>query len=59
MRWLKQGWKQAQRLAYPAALFTVLHWGLLEWHWGGAIVHLAPLIIANAVRLFVLKGKRP
>ena len=57
MRWLKRGWKQAQRLAYPAALFTVLHWGLLEWHWGGALVHIAPLVLANAVRLLQLKGR--
>ncbi len=58
MRWLKRGWKQAQRLAYPAALFTVLHWGLLEWEWGGALIHIAPLVIANIVRIIVLKGRR-
>lgn len=59
MRWLKRGWKRAQQFAYPAALFTVLHWGLLEWHWGGALVHIAPLVILNIIRIVKLKGLSP
>jgi methionine sulfoxide reductase heme-binding subunit len=57
MRALKSGWKRAQQCAYPAALFTLLHWGLLEWEWGPAFVHLGPLILANIVRVLV-KRKR-
>jgi sulfoxide reductase heme-binding subunit YedZ len=56
MRWLKQGWKRAQQFAYPAALFTMLHWGLLEWHWGGALVHISPVIILNILRIIKVKG---
>lgn len=57
MRALKRGWKRAQQLAYPAALFTLLHWGLLEWHWTGAFVHFGPLLAVNIIRLIKLKGQ--
>lgn len=56
MHWLKRGWKRAQQLAYPAAVLTLLHWGLLEWHWGGALVHFGPLVILNLIRIIKLKG---
>ena len=51
MRALRRGWKQLQRFAYPAALFTALHWGLLVLSWGGVLVHFGPLVILNLVRL--------
>lgn len=57
MRWLRTGWKQAQRLAYPAAFFTIIHWGLIEWHWVPALVHIAPVLVLNLLRLSRLKGK--
>ena len=44
MRRLRATWKQVQRLAYPAALLTLLHW---LWVHDGALaawVHFAPLI---------------
>lgn len=56
MRGLQRGWKQVQRLVYPAALLTLLHWGLLEWRWQGALLHFAPLAILNITRL-VLRGR--
>lgn len=45
MRALKRAWKQVQRLAYPAALLTLLHW--LWVHDGAmvALVHVAPLAL--------------
>jgi methionine sulfoxide reductase heme-binding subunit len=45
MRALKRGWKQVQRLAYPAAVLTLLHW--LWVHDGAtvALVHFAPLLL--------------
>lgn len=45
MRALKRAWKQVQRLAYPAALLTLLHW--LWVHDGAtvALVHFAPLVL--------------
>lgn len=50
LRALRRGWKRAQQFAYPAALFTALHWGLLEMHWGGAFVHFGPLVVLNLLR---------
>lgn len=44
MRWLRRTWKNVQRLAYPAAVLTLLHW---LWVHDGAVaawVHFAPLI---------------
>lgn len=45
MRLLRRAWKQLQRLAYPAALLTLLHW--LWVHDGAtvAVVHFAPLAL--------------
>lgn len=52
MRALRRGWKQAQRLAYPAALLSAAHWVLLEMKWGPAIAHFAPLLALNLIRMF-------
>lgn len=38
-------WKSAQRLAYAAAVLTLVHWVLLDWQWQPALVHAAPVII--------------
>lgn len=45
MRMLRRAWKQVQRLAYPAAVLTLLHW--LWVHDGAtvALVHFAPLAL--------------
>lgn len=58
MRWLRKGWKRVQQLAYPAALFSMAHWILLEWETGPVFVHFGPLIILNIARIFVLKRKK-
>lgn len=53
-RWLGRGWKQLQRLAYPAAGLVLLHWAALH-DWGGwlpAMVHFAPLAALSAYRLW-------
>jgi sulfoxide reductase heme-binding subunit YedZ len=50
MRSLRGTWKRMQRLAYPAALFTALHWILLEWQWIPAAVHFGPLVVLNLAR---------
>ena len=57
MRWLHARWKRAQRLVYPAVLLTVLHWGLLEWQWSGALIHAAPLLLLTLLRFRTSKGK--
>lgn len=58
MKALRRGWKRVQQAAYPAALFTLLHWGLLEMHWTGALVHFGPLLLANLIRLIKFQGVR-
>jgi len=57
MRRLKRGWKRVQQFAYPAALFTALHWGLLEMHWGGVFVHFGPLAVLNLIRLAMIVSR--
>lgn len=44
MRMLRRAWKSVQRLAYPAALLTLLHWWWVHDGEGAALVHFAPLI---------------
>ena len=43
MRWLRAGWKRLQRLVYPAALLTLLHWIWVHNSLAGALVHFVPL----------------
>ncbi|NJS14443.1 MAG: iron reductase [Sphingopyxis sp.] len=45
MRRLRRGWKQVQRLAYPAALLTLLHWAWVHNSYTAALAHLAPLAL--------------
>lgn len=59
MRRLKQRWKQVQRLVYPAFLLGLVHWLLLDWSLGPALVHLAPLLIAWALRLAARRRPTP
>lgn len=60
MRAMRRGWKAAQRLAYPAALFSALHWVFLEWHWVPVAVHFGPLVVLNIARLarFTIRNSR-
>ena len=51
MRRLGRRWKQLQRLVYPAFLLALIHWLLLDWAWGPALVHLAPLLMAWTLRM--------
>ncbi|MEH6723401.1 MAG: ferric reductase-like transmembrane domain-containing protein [Qipengyuania sp.] len=51
MRRLGRRWKQLQRLVYPAFLLALVHWLLLDWAWGPALVHLAPLLMAWTLRM--------
>lgn len=53
-RWLRAGWKQVQRLAWPAAVLVLLHWAALH-NWGGwapAMVHFGPLLAIWAYRMW-------
>ena len=43
VRWLRTGWKRLQRLVYPAALLTLLHWIWVHYSYAGALAHFVPL----------------
>ncbi len=51
MRRLGRRWKQLQRLVYPAFVLALVHWLLLDWAWGPALVHLAPLLMVWTLRM--------
>jgi sulfoxide reductase heme-binding subunit YedZ len=51
MRALKAGWKKVQRLAYPAAILTLVHWIAVHDGFTGALVNFAPLIALQLYRL--------
>ena len=53
MRRLKAGWKRVQRLVYPAAMLTLLHWIWVHNSLIGALAHFVPLgllLLARFVR---------
>ena len=52
MRALKRAWKRLQRLAYPAAAFTLAHWAIVHNGWTEALLWFAPLAILQLTRLF-------
>ncbi len=52
MRALKAQWKRLQRLVYPAAILTLLHWIWVHNNLGPALVHFIPLALIIALRAF-------
>lgn len=51
MRALRSGWKRLQRLAYPAAILTLVHWALVHDGLTAALLHFVPLVLLQAVRV--------
>ena len=51
MRALKAGWKRVQRLAYPAAILTLVHWALIHDGLVPALANFAPLALLQLIRL--------
>jgi sulfoxide reductase heme-binding subunit YedZ len=51
MRALKAGWKRLQRLAYPAAILTLIHWVFIHNNTTVALAHFAPLAALELWRL--------
>ena len=51
MRLMKRGWKRLQRLAYPAALLTLIHWLMVHDGVTEALLHFAPLAFLEIYRL--------
>jgi methionine sulfoxide reductase heme-binding subunit len=45
MKLLRAAWKRVQRLAYPAALLTLLHWWWVHDGAIAALIHFAPLVL--------------
>ena len=52
MRALGKGWKKLQRLAYPAAVLTLVHWIFVHDDVAAALISFAPLAALEAWRLF-------
>ncbi len=51
MRALRGAWKRVQRLAYPAAILTLVHWMFIHDNAAAALVNFAPLAALEAWRL--------
>jgi sulfoxide reductase heme-binding subunit YedZ len=51
MRAMKAGWKRIQRLAYPAAILTLVHWALIHDGLVPALANFAPLAVLQLIRL--------
>ncbi|GAA4022903.1 hypothetical protein GCM10022280_24510 [Sphingomonas swuensis] len=51
MRLLRSGWKKLQRLAYPAAILTLVHWALVHDGLAAALAHFIPLALLQAMRV--------
>ena len=51
MRALKGGWKKLQRLAYPMALLTLVHWIVVHNSLVEALVQAGPLILLELYRI--------
>lgn len=51
MRRLRTGWKRLQRLAYPAALLTLVHWMFVHENRLAALANFAPLAALQLYRL--------
>ena len=45
-------WKNLQRTVYVAAIATLVHWIFVTDHFGGAIVHFAPLAALEIYRVW-------
>jgi sulfoxide reductase heme-binding subunit YedZ len=43
MRRLRRAWKNVQRLAFPVAMLTLVHWALIAYDWLPGLAHFVPL----------------
>ena len=58
MRALRKGWKRLQRLAYPAAALTLVHWIFVHNETLEALIQFAPLVALQLYRLGRLAASR-
>lgn len=54
VRRLGRRWKSLQRLAYAAALLTLVHWIFVHNNLWSALVHFAPLTVLETWRLWTI-----
>lgn len=59
VRKLKAGWKQLQRLVYPAAVLVLVHWIFIHNNLVPALVHFVPLALLVAARFFLSPKPQP
>jgi methionine sulfoxide reductase heme-binding subunit len=59
MRALKAGWKRVQRLVYPAAVLTLLHWIWVHNNLVPALVHFVPLAGLIIARFALSSSRKP
>ena len=62
MRALKGAWKRVQRLAYPAAILTLVHWMFVHDNEVAALINFAPLLaleLWRAAHLLRVRTARP
>jgi methionine sulfoxide reductase heme-binding subunit len=52
LRALGTAWKSLQRLVYPAAVATLVHWIFVHNNLGPALVHFVPLAVLEAYRIW-------
>ncbi|MGB7433229.1 MAG: ferric reductase-like transmembrane domain-containing protein [Ahrensia sp.] len=52
VRVMKRSWKTLQRLVYPAAVLTLVHWLFVANEIGGALAHFAPLAALEGYRIW-------
>ncbi len=58
VRALKGSWKRLQRLAYPAAVLTLVHWMFVHDNVSAALMNFAPLAALEAWRILHLLTAR-
>ena len=51
MHALGRNWKRVQRLAYPAAILTLVHWLAIHDGVAVALAHFVPLAVLEAIRI--------
>lgn len=58
VRRMRKYWKPLQRLIYPAAVLTLLHWIFVHNEFGPALVHFIPLLVLEAYRVWKNVNRR-
>lgn len=52
LQWLRRKWKPLQRTTYIAAIAILAHWVFVHNEFGAALVHVTPLVLLEAYRVW-------